>query len=240
MLPPKDDMNSFLKGQKEQQEDRFKRAEERPHDPESPRMNIGGGFGPPEFEETEGDQPSYLDEDRVDQAWQGFDNQEVNYENDDYEIASDDAEHPDDEDMGFTPPPKWTGVGEYPRPESMRQEGGDFLRDEPLFEGGPSKSEVNSWKKQIEDEGHTLHLSELSEQVFIWRTLSRTEYREIMALPNTDPLQREEIICEVCVLFPPEYNFSTMANKKAGTPAVLAEQIMHESDFRKPSPPIRL
>jgi hypothetical protein len=61
-----------------------------------------------------------------------------------------------------------------------------------------------------------------------------------MALPNTDPLQREEIICEICTLFPYEYNFASMAVRKAGTPAVLADQVMHESGFKQPTPPIRL
>ncbi|MNP27516.1 hypothetical protein D3C76_1204320 [compost metagenome] len=115
------------------------------------------------------------------------------------------------------------------------------MRDEPLFPGGPLITDVNSWKKQFEVDGHSIHLSEdIGGQNFIWRTLARTEYREIMNLPNTDPLQREEIICEICVLFPYEYNFASMAAQKAGVPAVLAEQILHESGFRKPTPPQRL
>lgn len=127
-----------------------------------------------------------------------------------------------------------------PPTESLKSEGNAFSQDELLFEGGPTRTELMSWKKQFEIEGHAVNLSEIGEDVFIWRTLNRVEYREIMAIPNTDPLQREEIICEVCVLFPYNYNFKSMAEQKAGTPAILAEQIMKESGFSKIAPPIRL
>lgn len=127
-----------------------------------------------------------------------------------------------------------------PETESLKQEGNAFAQDELIFEGGPTKSELFSWKKQFEIEGHTVNLSEIGDDVFIWRTMNRVEYRDIMAIPNTDPLQREEIICEVCVLFPPNYSFRAMAEQKAGLPALLAEQIMKESGFSKAAPPIRL
>lgn len=127
-----------------------------------------------------------------------------------------------------------------PETESLRQEGNAFSTDELIFEGGPTRTELMSWKKQFETEGHSVNLSEIGDDVFIWRTLNRVEYREIMAIPNTDPLQREEIICEVCVLFPYDYNFKAMAEQKAGVPAILAEQIMKESGFSKIAPPTRL
>lgn len=127
-----------------------------------------------------------------------------------------------------------------PETESLRQEGNAFSTDELLFEGGPTRTELMSWKKQFEVDGHSVNLSEIGDDVFIWRTLNRVEYREIMNIPNTDPLQREEIICEVCVLFPYDYNFKAMAEQKAGVPALLAEQIMKESGFSKIAPPVRL
>lgn len=127
-----------------------------------------------------------------------------------------------------------------PETESIRNEGHAFSQEELIFEGGPTRTELASWKKQFETDGHSVNLSEIGEDIFLWRTLNRVEYREIMAIPNTDPLQREEIICEVCVLFPYDYNFKTMAEQKAGTPAILAEQIMKESGFSKIAPPIRL
>jgi hypothetical protein len=235
MLPPKDQMNQQLN-------DRFRKREEIMNQENTmddiPRIHPGE-FGPPDFGDEnieENYTPSYFDPVQIQQAYENMDDDE--YENVNYEPQ---LEQEYDEQLSFTPPPKWQGAKDYPTPPSLRQPGGQFLRDEPIFPGGPARSEVNAWKKQFEQDGHSVHLSDLGDnEIFIWRTLSRTEYREIMALPNTDPLQREEIICEVCVLFPANYNFSSMASRKAGIPAVLAEQIMHESGFKKPSPPIRL
>jgi hypothetical protein len=214
MLPPKDQMD-----QMKQQQDRFREAEPT----EEPRGIPG--FGPPEFE------------DEVDEAYADWHPEE----DEELEQPYDEEETPEpQEDYGFTPPPEWTGTREYQEPPSLKQDGNRFLNDQPAFPGGPMRSEIASWKKTFEQDDHTVNLSEPGGEPFIWRTLSRTEYREIMALQNTDPLQREEIICEICTLFPYDYNFSNMASRKAGIPAVLAEQIMQESGFKKPAPPIRL
>lgn len=171
-------------------------------------------FGPPDFDD---------EEDLEQEATAPQDNPVGRQESDRYEMPS----------FSREPQPQ-------PEQESLRQEGGAFIQEELLFEGGPTRTELMSWKKQFEIEGHTINLSPVGDDIFIWRTLSRVEYREIMAIPNTDPLQREEIICEVCMLFPYDYNFKAMADQKAGLPAILAEQIMKESGFSKPEPPVRL
>lgn len=144
------------------------------------------------------------------------------------------------EEEQYTSP--WRGVQDTSQSEinSIKQEGNAFIDEDVIFPNGPLRTEVASWKKQFEVDGHTVNLTEIGTEVFIWRTLNRVEYREIMAIPNTDPLQREEIICEVCVLFPYEYNFKAMSESKAGIPAILAEQIMKESGFVKIAPPVRL
>lgn len=213
MLPPKDQMEQF----KREQQQRFQPQEE----PQQPPMFAQ--FGPPDF----GDEEEVFDERELEQAYEGFDDDE----DDDYD--------PELEQM-YEDEPQHQHAYEQPVPPSMRQEGGAFLRDDEIFPGGPSRTEVASWKKQFENDGHTVNLTTIGDETFIWRTMSRTEYREIMALPNTDPLQREEIICEITMLFPYEYNFASMANRKAGVPAILAEQVMHESGFKKVAPPIRL
>lgn len=223
MLPPKDQMEKY-------KQKRFRNPEEPTQEPMFPE------FGPPEFDEEPKEKEVY-DENELQNVYQDFspeleelydDFNEVNQETDENYLQK---------------PTSYEDIREpidYPEPPSMRQDGNAFLQDEPIFDGGPTRSEVLSWKKQFEVDGHSVNLTTIGEENFIWRTLSRTEYREIMALPNLDPLQREEVICEICVLFPYEYNFSTMANRKAGVPAILAEQIMHESGFKKVAPPIRL
>lgn len=244
MLIDKNQMNNEMNGRYRDGEEA---REEMPRQKVTPNM-----FGEPDFgdesahEEVSVNSPMFYDPNQVQNAYEQFNDvnsDNVGYENELEELYEDDEQYGEgsgDEQPMFTPPPPWQGVKDYPTPPSFRQPNGDFIREEPIFPGGPARTEVAAWKKQFEADNHEVHLSERSDGNFIWRTLSRTEYREILALPNTDPLQREEIICEVCVLFPYNYNFSSMAAKKAGTPAVIAEQIMHASGFEKPTPSIRL
>jgi len=121
--------------------------------------------------------------------------------------------------------------------------------DSPIFPGGPLVSQITSWKKQFgvtDMEGNLfkegeVYVSQFGNQQFVWRPLTRYEYKQIVNLPNTDPLQREEIICETCVLWPEGYNYEMMAKDKAGIPALLAQQIMEASGFVESyEPPVLL
>ena len=199
---------------KEQMEQMRKQQNERFVNPET--GDVTAVFGPPDFGNE--------DEDELEQ-----------------EISEPTpTQRYDVEEEEYTSP--WRGVQEesYVETASLRQDNNSFIDEDVIFPNGPLRTEVSSWKKQFEIDGHTVNLTEIGTEVFIWRTLNRVEYREIMAIPNTDPLQREEIICEVCVLFPYEYNFKSMSERKAGIPAILAEQIMKESGFVKIAPPVRL
>lgn len=103
--------------------------------------------------------------------------------------------------------------------------------DEELFPGGPTVTQVESWKKQWD--GYEVCLTEVCDQYFVFRTLNRFEYKQIVALKNVDPLQREEIICETCVLWPQPYKWDNMATDKAGIPSTLSQILMERSGFSK-------
>lgn len=103
--------------------------------------------------------------------------------------------------------------------------------DEPLFPDGPTKIQVDSWKKQWT--GYDIYVVEIMEEYFVFRTLNRFEYKQLVAIENIDPLQREEIICETVTLWPHAYKWNTMATEKAGIPSTLAEIIMEKSGFTK-------
>lgn len=109
----------------------------------------------------------------------------------------------------------------------------DDTDDYQLWPGGPYDSQLQSWKKQFEKNGHKLFMTPMNNgrDRFIWRTLTRYEYKIIMAAQHTDQLVREEMICQTVVLWPQGYNFEAMAPGRAGYPAVLARQIMKESGF---------
>lgn len=103
--------------------------------------------------------------------------------------------------------------------------------DTPLFEGGPGISQVDLWKKQYTKE-KVFH-TQILDRHFVFRTLNRFEYKQIVAIENIDALYREEIICHTCVLWPYNYDFKKMAAEDSGYPSTLAQIIMENSGFTK-------
>lgn len=99
--------------------------------------------------------------------------------------------------------------------------------DMPIFDGGPLMSELNSWKQQY----NTVFVTEVLGKVFISRSLNRHEYKQLIAMPNTDGLMREEIICATTTLWPGTYDWRTMATGDAGVPSTLASVVMQRSGF---------
>lgn len=136
----------------------------------------------------------------------------------------------DESSMGYeefdqSEPP--TRPANMPRPPEQgmdRTMGGDEEIMPGLF-----RSDIDSWKAQYEDVYH----AEVKGRDFIYRMLTRFEYKQIMAVPNTDPMMREEMICEYCVLYPVDYDFSTMAGGAAGVPSILSESIMDTAGFTR-------
>lgn len=98
-----------------------------------------------------------------------------------------------------------------------------------IYENGPYFSQIEIWKKQY-GQGHVLH-TQIIDKHFIFRTLNRFEYKQIVAMQNVDALMREEIICSTCVLHPRNYDFKSMASNEAGYPSTLSKIIMENSGF---------
>ena len=105
------------------------------------------------------------------------------------------------------------------------------LNDSPIFEDGPGIAQVELWKKQFSSE--KIFHTQILERHFVFRTLNRYEYKQIVAIENIDALYREEIICKTCVLWPYNYDFKTMAGEDSGYPSTLAQIIMENSGFTK-------
>lgn len=101
----------------------------------------------------------------------------------------------------------------------------------PVFENGPSIAQIDLWKKQFDKE-KVMH-AQILDKHFVFRTLNRFEYKQIVAIPNIDALYREEIICSTCTLFPINYDFKKMAVEDSGYPSTLAQIIMENSGFTK-------
>jgi len=107
----------------------------------------------------------------------------------------------------------------------------DLIDDDPIFEGGPGASQVELWKKQFSNE--KIFHTQVLEKHFVFRTMNRFEYKQLVSIQNIDALYREEIICHTCVLWPRNYNFKTMAAEDSGYPSTLAQIIMENSGFTK-------
>ena len=103
--------------------------------------------------------------------------------------------------------------------------------DTPIFEGGPGISQIDLWKKQYTKE--KIFHTQILDKHFVFRTLNRFEYKQIVAIENIDALYREEIICQTCVLWPFNYDFKKMAAEDSGYPSTLAQIIMENSGFTK-------
>ena len=125
--------------------------------------------------------------------------------------------------------------GHYTQPPYPEMPPGDT--DELLFPGGPSMTEFMSWQKQYPD---MYVVDDLPDgNIYIYRTITRYEYKVLQALPNTDPLQREELIIDKCLLFP-YISYEDMAGTMAGVISVLAQHILTSSGFVKNSIPRKL
>ena len=64
------------------------------------------------------------------------------------------------------------------------------------------------------------------DEVFIYRSLSRQEYREIISDKRFNDYEKEELICDQCMLYPENYDWD---NCPAGIPSELHKEILRNS-----------
>ncbi|MBY2476146.1 hypothetical protein KWV16_04580 [Clostridioides difficile] len=103
------------------------------------------------------------------------------------------------------------------------------FEDIPLFEDGPGTIQVQAWKKKWS--GYDIYMIDILKKRFIFRTINRFEYKQLLSLQNIDTLQREEIICKTVTLWPEEYDWKDTT--EAGLPTSYSEVIMEKSGFTK-------
>lgn len=107
----------------------------------------------------------------------------------------------------------------------------------PVVRNGPSRMEVEEWKERYD--GH-IYFTPFEGEVFVWRTLQRPEYREIIRDTTLNALDREELFTEKCVLFPRNFSIEKIKKSRAGIASLLSEMIMDKSGFVAQSAPIKL
>lgn len=90
--------------------------------------------------------------------------------------------------------------------------------------------------EQWRDEYYSIYLSVVNDIEFVWRGLSRAEYRKAMEYYDDDFL-RAEYVCRLCVLDPVVEDWE--AEIPAGIPETITQHILVESGFAEGSTKIK-
>jgi hypothetical protein len=107
----------------------------------------------------------------------------------------------------------------------------------PVVANGPTRQEVEEWKERYQGE---IYFTPFSTAVYVWRTLTRPEYREIISDSTLNALDREELFMERCIVYPRNFSLEKIKKGRAGDPSILSEMIMDKSGFVAQSAPIKL
>jgi hypothetical protein len=109
---------------------------------------------------------------------------------------------------------------------------------EEIWDNGPTAGMIKSWKALHGD----VYVTSLTfEKHVVWRTLARSEYKQLVKkmeqlvqagqLSTAEAnLWNEEAITEICLLFP-DYTKVSMAEDMAGIPSLLSQEILEASGF---------
>lgn len=102
---------------------------------------------------------------------------------------------------------------------------------------GPTRKEIEGWKEKYGVK--KISMIVVGGDIFVFRTLKRPEYREVLRNQELTALDREEVFSEKCTLFP--YNFSTDNDDfDAGIYTILSDAIIDRSGFTSTTGIIRL
>lgn len=84
-----------------------------------------------------------------------------------------------------------------------------------------------------EDPERHIFIEEFGESgVFIFKTLGRRDYRQIVGSKELSNCDKEEVICSTCTLYPEHYDFENC--EEAGLPTALAKSILEKSMLTDP------
>lgn len=79
---------------------------------------------------------------------------------------------------------------------------------------------------EFQEEYRNVFIKQIDNDVFIYRSLGRSEYKRLLMEEDIDPYTKQDIICEVCTLWPKDFDFSSC---NAGLPSVLHKEIITNS-----------
>lgn len=80
-------------------------------------------------------------------------------------------------------------------------------------------------KSLIEEHGN-IFFAEIGDNIFIYKALGRKKYKDIVLNPELVDIEREDVICQECVLYPEDFDVDEV---EAGIPSELYAQILTNS-----------
>lgn len=79
---------------------------------------------------------------------------------------------------------------------------------------------------EFKQQYRNVNITEINGNIFIYRSLGRLEYRQILEDNNINNYEKEDLICKVCLLHPNNFDFESCA---AGIPTQLTKEILEYS-----------
>lgn len=78
----------------------------------------------------------------------------------------------------------------------------------------------------LQKEYPTMYIHQIDDQVFMYRPLGRAEFKRLLEDDRFNDMEKEEIICQACVLWPEDYDYDEC---EAGIPTSLSTVILKNS-----------
>lgn len=115
----------------------------------------------------------------------------------------------------------------------------DLSPDEPLWKDGPTAAQAVEWKEKY---GDVYVTSVTTDYHVAWRTINRAEFKmvvkeieKLVASGNVSQAEaemvNEELVCQICALYPAFASQKDFAGNLAGLPSILSQQILSASGF---------
>lgn len=85
--------------------------------------------------------------------------------------------------------------------------------------------------ERVKDKYKNIYIFQFEEQVFVYHSVGRKDYKNLLANEGLDEQEKEETLCKLCTIWPVNYDFANC--EEAGLPTRLAEEIVKNSYLRE-------
>ena len=93
------------------------------------------------------------------------------------------------------------------------------------------KLDISELLEKFKEKYKNIYLFQFEDQVFIYHSIGRKEYTDLIMNQGISDPEKEEIICKMCTLYPKDFDFENC--EEAGLPTNLAKEIIDNSYLSK-------